>query len=312
MKVQQLVFLLALPFLGGAAGATVDTKSNGERGVGPEPESHARSSFRPVRITSAQWLGRDHYRVRTRAAIYYYDPVAGGFSSILDPDGHDWVQYRDRPWGEYPASAASSFRGVPNLVFGGENDGLGHPGHRKATSTVEGNAITSTSLDSTWQWRWTFDRRGAHLIILRCPEDRPYWFLYEGPAGGKYRPKTTWWVTDTTDPDYTLHDHYRGEAHRANHRYFIFGEDTNPYALYLIHLTPDSLADHYSMLGNEESGALASPKGMVVAGFGRAAGAKPLLRGKHEFYLGFHPVTSSELVAPVRSRINRTIAAFND
>ena len=240
-------------------------------------------------FSTVQHLGREHIRVETRAATYLYDPVAGGFSSILDPDGNDWVAYKDQPWGKYPASAASSYRGLPNLVFGGEDDGAGHPGHSQMTSQVSGNQILSQSKSGKWRWAWTFDRRGARLDVLQWPADRNYWFLYEGPAGGSYQPKTTWWATDLTDPSYQIPDHYLGGIHRAFYQSMFFGEDQSGYVFAMHQVSPDTHRDHISYLGNEEIGAADSLDGMVVAGFGRDEGATPLLnRGEH-FYIAILP-----------------------
>jgi hypothetical protein len=81
------------------------------------------------KISIVNHLGREHFRIKTATAIYFYDPLAGGFSSIFDKLGNDWVDYKDDDQPAYPAAAATKYRGVPNLVFGGDDDGAGHPGH---------------------------------------------------------------------------------------------------------------------------------------------------------------------------------------
>ena len=298
MKFSSILLLLFLAFLGACAGAKKVDKSDGEA-----PPPTAKTLKTP--IVESSWLGRNHYVVRTKMATYYYDPVAGGFSSITDPTGQDWVQYRDKPWGEYPASAASSYRGLPNLVFGGDDDGAGHPGHKKTTSSYAGNQIMTESTSGEWAWTWTFDERGARLDVTKAPADRAYWFLYEGPVGGKWRPEQTWWATDVTEPSYVIKDHYAGDVHRARHRYMIFGLRESTYAFYMAQLTPDAELDHISMLGNDDAGAKHSNKGMVVAGFGRDAGAKPLLKGPHSFYIGFAAMGALDEVKQVRKRVEK-------
>ena len=245
--------------------------------------------IRAQTLTTVQHLGRDHIQVETRSATYLYDPAAGGFSSLLDRDGNDWVHYRDEPRGEYPASAASTYRGLPNLVLGGEDDGAGHPGHNKVTSRVEGNVILTESLSGRWAWEWSFHPRGALLRVTRAPEGRRYWFLYEGPPGGNYRPRSTWWATNLTDPSYDIPDHYLGGTHRGHYQLMYFGEDHSPYVFTMLQLSTDTERDHISYLGNREIGAADSPDGMVVAGFGRDEGATPLLRGPQSFFIALLP-----------------------
>jgi hypothetical protein len=244
------------------------------------------ASLSGQQITEVIYLDRPHYRVETKNAIYFYDAVAGGFSTITDLTGKDWIAYRDQPRGNYPAAAASSFRGIPNLIYGGDDDGAGHPGHKKCRSVFEGDRITSETLSGKWSWSWTFTEEYARLDVEKTDGDTPYWFLYEGPAGGKYRPKQTSWGSDLSGPNYDRFDHYRGSKHEGSYRWMYFNGPDSPYTFWMAQAKADQLPDHYSLLGNEEKG-IDSADGMIVAGFGRTAPAKPLLIGPNSFYIGF-------------------------
>lgn len=136
-----------------------------------------------IALDAVDHLEHRHYRIRTPTATYLLDSASGGLSSMTDVEGHDWIGFRPEPWGAYPASAASAYRGVPNLVFGGRFDGVER-------------------------------------------------------------------------------------------------------VLYMLQVEPDTLVDHYSLLGDDTVG-IYSADGMVVAGFGRAPGATPLLRTPNRFVIGF-------------------------
>ena len=294
--------VIGATFSGADAGAREVTEAAPSEEDYPVAEDGEESNF-VRRIRTVQHLGRTHFSVKNAVGTFLYDPAAGGFSSILDKLGNDWVSYADDSTGVYPGAAATKYRGVPNLVFGGEDDGAGHPGFLKCESRVtRRNQITTVSYSGEWEWRWTFYRTSARLDVIRAPEGRNYWFLYEGPAGGKYRPRTTFWATDLTEPSYVIHDHYRGDVHRAMHRYMFFGEQRNPYVFWMLQTKPDTQPDHISYLGNEEIGARDSPDGMIVAGFGRGENATPLLSGPNSFLIGLTRHNAADPLATLRTR----------
>jgi len=140
-----------------------------------------------ISFTTSTYEERNHYVVKTFAATYYLDMAGGGFSRIIDNQGNDWVGYKNNPWGKYPESAASAFRGVPNLVHGGSDSGAGHPGHDKCSSQLIGkNKILVKSLSGLWEWQYTFFDNYVILDVLKTDQNRTYWFLYEGTPGGLY------------------------------------------------------------------------------------------------------------------------------
>lgn len=260
------------------------------------------------KITSVTHNQRPHFRIETRSATYLYDIAGGGLSSIIDRLGNDWVAFKREPWDQYPASAASAYRGVPNFVFGGPDSGAGHPGHDQCQSRVTArNKIHTVSKSGTWAWTVTFFSDCVRFDVVKSDPGQPYWFLYEGPAGGAYRPVTTSWATDLTPPSYQIHNHYGGEAYKGQHRYLLFGEDSNPNSLFMLQKEADLHSDHVSYLGNEEVGARDSPDGMVVAGLGRGRGAAPLMTGKNTFLVGILPyrINRADELLRARARIER-------
>ncbi|MBK8500729.1 MAG: hypothetical protein IPL46_00180 [Saprospiraceae bacterium] len=134
-----------------------------------------------IKITEGDYEGRTHFIIGTPTATYYYDKAGGGFSRMLDADGTDWINYKTEPWDNYPASAASAYRGIANLVFGSDDSGAGHPGHNKCMSKqLNDFTIITESISGKWQWKWEFFADYAQLTMLKIDIHQPYWFLYEG------------------------------------------------------------------------------------------------------------------------------------
>jgi len=87
----------------------------------------------------------------------------------------------------------------------------------------------------------------------------------------------------------------------------FFGEKASPYVFWMLQATPDTEPDHISQLGNEEVGARDSPDGMIVAGFGRAENATPMLSGPNSFLIGLtrHPAADPLATMRTRKKIER-------
>ncbi len=238
-------------------------------------------------ITDTMHLGREHFVIQTPSACYYLDKAGGGFSRMIDREGIDWIQFKMEPWGEYPASAASAYRGIPNFVHGSAESGAGHPGHDQCmSSVVNSNTIMVTSLSQLWQWRWTFYPDYAIVQMLKTDPDHPYWFLYEGVPGGKFDPPNQYFGSDKGGPISTIFDYYHGDKYFDSFRWAYFGHRQIDRVLYVVQDAEDQLSDTFSYLGNSEMG-IRSQDGMVVFGFGRAEGAKPLIKIRHSFRIGF-------------------------
>ncbi|MEM9141431.1 MAG: VCBS repeat-containing protein [Bacteroidota bacterium] len=241
----------------------------------------------PVSIQEGNYGNRPHFIIKTNTAIYYYDIAGGGFSRILDVFGNDWIGYRAEPWNQYPASAASAFRGLPNLVFASKKDmGAGHPGHDKCVSEfVAPNKIYTRTKSGLWEWQWTFCADHAKLEILHTEDDVPYWFLYEGTPGGQYAPSESFYSSDLYGPQSDVPDFYLGKIDFKPFRWAYFGRRNVDATFFVAQLQKDRALGMMSYLGNTKKGA-SSPDGMTVFGFGRGPDTKPLLYGKHSFIIG--------------------------
>lgn len=241
-----------------------------------------------IQMEETEYEGRPHILVKTSSLDYYYDVRGGAFSRIVDREGNDWVSFKMEPWGSYPASAASSFRGLPNLVFQGDDDGAGHPGHDKCRSWTEGNKIQTESLSGKWHWSWEFFEDHAVLDVLQTDPDRKYWFLYEGTPGGSFEPQLNYFGSDQGGPFPGGHDYYKGDILWGYFQWMYAGSANTAATLFMVQKKPDEQMDMISFLGNTEAG-LDSPDGMSVFGFGREKEAKALLRGPQSFVIGLYP-----------------------
>jgi len=241
-----------------------------------------------VQISTCTYEERDHFMITTPSAIYYYDRAGGGLSRMIDRDGKDWIAFKKEPWDQYPASAASAYRGIPNLVFRSDDGGAGHPGHDQCTSEqINKNSIRTISKSGKWQWTWQFFDDYARLNVQKVDPDYAYWFLYEGTPGGEFEPNQQYFGTDKGGPKYDQLDYYAGEKQFDHWNWAYFGHRSSGRIFFIGQLHPDELSDTFSYLGNSEAG-IRAEDGMVVFGFGRAEGAQPLMKNPNSFLLGFH------------------------
>ena len=71
-------------------------------------------------ITEKEYLNRPHFEITTQTDTYLFDRAGGGFSSIKDKEELEWIGFKPGN-GSVPGSAAADFRGLPNLVFRGND-----------------------------------------------------------------------------------------------------------------------------------------------------------------------------------------------
>ncbi len=249
------------------------------------------SDLSKTTIEETTYENRSHFVIRTSDVVYYYDISGGGFSRIIDHYGNDWIQFKKDPWNQYPASAASSYRGLPNLVFGSDDSGAGHPGFDNCNSKIiNDTTIVSQSSSGKWQWEWTFFDNYAVLEILKTDPKHPYWFLYEGTPGGVYDINNYYYGTDLKGPINDLPDFYKNTTIFNHHQWAYFGRNSVKSTLFLAQLKKDDHQDMIAYLGNSEKG-IDSEDGMTVFGFGRGKHTNPLLTENQKFIVGIYQDT---------------------
>jgi hypothetical protein len=284
-----------------------DTEHHQLEVLWPGPALVTRSPKPAVTIREGSYQSRDHFVIETRRATYWLDKLAGGLSWLVDQDGRDWISFKRDPWDEYPPSAASAYRGIPNLIHGQDESGFGHPGWDLATSKQIGaNTILCTSLSGNWQLRWVFSAEEVHLAVAKADGDTPYWFLYEGPIAGRWAPNEQYFASNNTPPIKDAHDFFKGDKLVGKWRWAYVGDNRSPRVLFMLHEQNDDAVDTFAHLGNSKAG-LDSEDGMVVFGFGRGPnGIEPLLRGENSFRIGLIELMGSDMLGyeAVRTKLS--------
>lgn len=254
-----------------------------------------------------------HFLIKTPFATYFISKESGGCTSMMDKEGNDWIQ--NTRTGNNPPfnSADSDFRGMPNLVFKGEDDGVGHPSglNKCKTIRVAHNKILVKSLSGKWEFSWTFFADHAILEVEKTDPERNYWFLYEGPVAGKFDPQTHYWATDTEGirRDKPING---GKAALGNWQWVCIGDENVNRCLFISMAKKDQVKDYFGYMGNLKNAGLNSPDGMTVFGFGRS-GTTPLLMDKNIFIFGLYEenLEKNNSFLNFKAFINQLIADYN-
>ncbi len=251
-----------------------------------------------ITIEEVEYKNVACFKISTEKATYYLEKQNGGFSSIIDKNGTDWVQFHKSDTIRGAAGAAADFRGLPNMVYQGEQNGVGHPGFDQCVSEqVNDTLIRVTSNSGNYVFSFAFTHDYAVMNIEKADTSRKYWMLYEGPIAGKFNPKSH--ICITNEGYHPEQPSIYGDVPiKGNFKWMCFGDENYDQMFYVEHVTLDTLIDIvYYMgssgpeLGND------SPDGMVVMGFGRDPHTNPQMNQfPNTFRFGFidKPATSNE------------------
>lgn len=219
-----------------------------EKNASSKPSNTAPPIVKTSELDNYQ--GQPSVKVETPTATYIYHKQGGGFASIIDNDGNDWISYK--PSG----GSAGNYRGIPNLVH---PEGFFHPGDTGTTTEIKqsGSIISileSTSTDGKWKTRWEIYPTFAKMTLLNKGSVN-YWFLYEGTPGGSI----------------SSGDYYVSSSHSktaigqsfaqdlADAEWIYFGDDTSDEVLFVGSAQNNTAMDSYFLMENN----------MTVFGFGR-------------------------------------------
>lgn len=212
--------------------------------------------------------GQASYQVQTLNATYYYHKQGAGFSSLVDVDGNDWIDYR--PTG----GAGGNYRGIPNAVY---PEGHFHPGATTATSQILHAGplkltIRSVTNDDKWETLWEIYPHYAKMTMVR--KDHNYWFLYEGTPGGLLEPTSDLVVRSSDAQPQLASVTWTGDI--PGEEWVYFGDPNKNRSLYVINHQEDTLVDSYYPMDGK----------MTVFGFGRSGTNRYLAQTPAYFTVG--------------------------
>jgi len=189
---------------------------------------------------------QESIRIATSSATYYYHKAGGGFASLEDIEGRDWIGYRPC------CESGGQYRGIPNLwKF--------HPGLDSCTSVLESRGpvrarIRSRAGDGAWECTWDIYPDYALMSLLKT--NGKYWFLYEGTPWGSLEVERDYNVLSTGLRRSIVEDWH---ADIPAPEWVYLGDDSTARVIYLVHHEDDSHSDQFWQMRKE----------MVVFGFGR-------------------------------------------
>jgi len=144
-----------------------------------------------VRVSEVTLFGdMECLRIETASATYVYGKSGAGFASIFDPEGHDWISYRNGH------KALGEYRGLPkcgqpvkyfHCGYGFGQYTNANPFSTAVTRLAPGHVrVHSETKDGAAVSDWDFFPTHATMTLLKIPGR--YWFIYEGTPGGELNP----------------------------------------------------------------------------------------------------------------------------
>ena len=219
--------------------------------------------------------GGQAYIVSTPSAVYYLEKEGGGLSSMLDPDGIDWLGFHN----EKGSGWKGEYRGFPNAVhrqdgnyFHAMNAGTDPSSSVVNIESRQHVRITFTSENGQWQGQWDFYSDRCDFTMSKVSPGYKYWVQYEGVPGGNMD-ATDYWYNSAGSQKHLIEKPFTGDLPAPE--WMAFGDQNSPRVLYVLHHEDDDFPDDY-----------VSRPYMTVLGFGRRDKGK-FLNTVQTFSIGF-------------------------
>lgn len=228
-----------------------------------------------VRISETTDEGLACYKIETDNATYYYDKAGGGFTSLLDTDGVDWITFHPQAG----TGSAGEYRGIPNSgeLHPGELGGITTTGDQLDVSLPK---VTINTQRAGWAARWEFFPTYAKMTMTTVPSGGKYWLLYEGTPGGAVDGTDRMYLSNGRDyscnsshpwnAGYSAPDNFEDISNTSGTatgmEWAFFAASEMPRSLFMVH-TDDTIEDDYWQMQDN----------MTVFGFGRNDSTEQLM-----------------------------------
>lgn len=245
------------------------------------------ASVYAVKITEENYLGKPHFVIKTKTAVYYLDKAGGVISGMYDKKGRDWISFKTKLNNKYSSTGISLFRGLPGFVSGKNEDdkGIKHPGYDYCYSfKVDNRTILTISKNGNWQWRWEFYNKYARVTIEKIPPESKYWFVFGGTIAGKDDPDNQYWGNNLGGPRNDVSDLTEGKEILGNWMWAYFGDKEEKGVLFVSMIKPDRHLDGFAYINNKTADT--SANGMAIFSFGRHSNQPQLTRRNNSFIFG--------------------------
>lgn len=236
--------------------------------------------------------GLECFRIVTPTATWFLEKSGAGLSSLVDPDGHDWLGFHLAP----KSGAGGEYRGFPNAVhqqagnyFHARNKATDPSSTRVEHAGPDRVTIAAVSSNGLWACRYDFHPTHCTFTMTRRPTDRKYWVLYEGTPGGQFD-LSDWWMTSGIKTPQPMTQNHEGDIPAPE--WIVFGDAKSSRVIFLWHHEDDRQPDRFYQMD----------KKMTVFGFGRQGINKFLDSVPQQFSIGFLETTNH---VEIGQRLNR-------
>lgn len=220
-----------------------------------------------IHYRDVYYQGQMGFHVQTPEAQMVFHNQGGGFASLIDNDGLDWISYRPQ------GGSDGAFRGIPNLK---NPDDYFHPGATTGKSEVVSVGAVSCrihteTLDGVCEAIWDIYPTYMTMTLLKAPE--VYWLLYEGTPGGRLDEKNDF-IGRADGTRTPIGESWSGVLDPA---WLYFGTSHVERVLFFAQeVMEPCISSYFPMEGN-----------MTVFGFGRKDLEHYLTRAPARFHFGF-------------------------
>lgn len=233
------------------------------------------------------------FKIVTPAATYFLEKEGGGLSSMIDPEGIDWIGFHPDP----KTGAGGAYRGFPNAIY--KQDGsFFHPkneGTQPSKLEVIRNeknlvSIKATSGNGNWEAVWDFHPTHCTFTMTKMASGYAFWVLYEGVPGGSYD-DMDWYMTSAIQNKIPMTTNH--ETDIPDPEWIAFGDQGQNRTLVLYHHEDDHEIDRFYQM----------QKKMTVFGFGRNGMEMLMNTVPQTFSIGFIESTDHNTIGSQISRL---------